>query len=177
MAAQEVEMQRLSAQQARFVDAYLGHFNATAAAREAGYSEPHSSSGWRVLQSEGVQAEIQRRLDAAGDGNLQPPEIVARLAQQARGAHAAYLRADGSLDLDAVLKDGQGHLLKSLKVGKDGELEVTFYSSQRALEILARVHGLFVERRELTINVPDADDLRREISEAMDRVAAVGGHG
>jgi len=54
----------LTVKQKAFIDAYMKTFSPKQAALEAGYSKNNPSKvGYNVMQSEGVRAEIQRRME------------------------------------------------------------------------------------------------------------------
>ena len=57
----------LKKRQAAFVVAYLNHFNASRAAREAGYSTKFArQSGYQLLTNIDIQAAIQEELECRG---------------------------------------------------------------------------------------------------------------
>lgn len=84
---------KLTAKQRAFVEAYFAcGFNATEAARRAGYSAKTARSvGAENLTKPDIQAEISRRMDEAA---MPANEVLARLAAQARGSMADFLRVD-----------------------------------------------------------------------------------
>lgn len=63
----------------KFVDHYVGHLNASRAAREAGYADPRE--GYRLLQRKDVRAAADERLEAVA---MSRAEISAKLARIAR---------------------------------------------------------------------------------------------
>lgn len=138
-------MNRLTNRQRVFVAEYVKCWNASAAARQAGYSE-HSapSQGHRLLKNADVLAEIERR---KAELIMSADEVMARLTEQGRAAYAAYFTADGSVDLAKLKEDGKFHLVKKIKPTKEG-LEIEFYDAQAALAMLAKANGL--DRIEVT---------------------------
>jgi phage terminase small subunit len=70
----------LSNKQRVFVEAYLQTWNATEAARRAGYKHP-DVQGPRLLGNVGIAAAIERRMREMA---MQTDEMLARLAEQAR---------------------------------------------------------------------------------------------
>lgn len=139
--------------QALFVAMYLGKakLNATKAARLAGYADPEKE-GWRVRQDPEVEAEIRGRISEYAMG---PDEILSRLAEQARASLDDFVEADhwGSkkpqIAFTAATLKQKGHLIKSFEVGKMGT-KLVLQDQQKALELLARAQGMFVERHEVT---------------------------
>jgi hypothetical protein len=155
-----------------FTREYLRTFNATASARAAGYKDP-LTSGQDCKRNPWVREQIRKNLEARA---MDADEVLGRLADQARADYSAYIKPDGSVDLEQLLEDGKGHLIKSTQVNRDGELVITFYSSQRALELLAKNMGLLIERSEVhaTVEVEDAAEARRRLAALIERRAEAG---
>ena len=140
----------LSPKRRAFLDAYVSNgFNATEAHRSAGYGndettdESRRASASRMLTdvnggAQGRKALLEK-LDAA---SMAAEEVLYRLSQQGQNPQMAFLRADGSIDLEGLIGAGLAHLVKGTKRDKQGRLVVEFYDAQGALKELARVRGL-----------------------------------
>lgn len=161
---------RLTNRMRAFVEAYLQCWNASEAARRAGYRTRPNVAGPRLLVNDSIQTLIEERL---AEASLQTDEILARLSEQARAEYAAYLGADGKFDLARMLADGKGRLIKRLQVRKDGRLCIEFHDAQAALIQLARHYGLFVDKVALTdpTGAREYGDYREALGERLDRVA------
>jgi phage terminase small subunit len=134
--------------QQAFVEHYLRHFNATRAAREAGYSERTAhAKGYTLRHMPEIEEAIRQRLDATAMG---ADEVLMRLAEQARNEHGQYIQPDGTVDLERMLRDGKGHLIKGFKESRRGTVLVEFYDAQAALVHMGRHHGLFSDTTEHT---------------------------
>lgn len=138
----------LSAMQRTFLVRYLLHGNATRAADEAGYAWP-DKQGSQLRHKPHIQAAIDEYFHQA---EMSARETVARLSQQARGEYAAYLRpvvddhgrtVDLDVDLEKMLADGNGHLIRGYTSGRDGRVQVHFYDAQTALRMVGEYHALF----------------------------------
>lgn len=82
----------LTAKQRKFVLHYLSSLNASAAAREAGYSERTAAAiGYENLRKPQIAAAISAGMAIQA---MPAEEILARLAAQARGSMADFLRVD-----------------------------------------------------------------------------------
>lgn len=137
----------LSERQQLFVEEYLKCWNATEAAKRAGYSAKTAySQGSRLLKNAEVQAEIERRISEAA---MSANEVLLRLAEHARGTLSDFfdIGDDGKpvLNLRKAEQAGKLHLLKKLKYDKDGNPEIELHDSQAALVHLGRHHKLFTE--------------------------------
>lgn len=130
----------------KFVEEYVRTWNGAEAARRAGYSTNRAgATASRLLAQEEIKAAIQERIAAVA---MSADEVLIRLAEQARSVQAQYLQPDGSVDLEALLADGYGHLVKGTKWDRDGNLIVEFYDAQNALQLLGKHLRLFTEQIE-----------------------------
>lgn len=150
--SQLTDMQRL------WLAEYLTCWNATEAARRAGYS-PASVRviGQENLHKPAIRAEIDAML---AERSMGAREVLARLTEQARGDVGEALTVKElenvtgrgksrkvtrykvvNVDLVAIKEAGLTYLVKKVKQGKYGS-EVEFYDAQKALALLGRFHGL-----------------------------------
>ncbi len=138
----------LTAKQQIFIAEYLKCWNASEAARRAGYSEATANEqGSRLLANVSIREEVDRR---KAQLIMSPEEVAARLTEQARAEYANYFMADG-FDLERCLADGKGHLIKKIKPTREG-IEIEFHDPQAALVHVGRIHKMFTERTELVAN-------------------------
>ena len=160
----------LSAKRRAFVEEYLRCWNATEAAKRAGYSERTAyTQGSRLLSNVQVMEYVKQRLSEMSMG---ADEVLIRLGKQARAEYADYITPDGTVDLGRLQADGKGHLVKGTKWDRSGNLIVEFYDAQSALTLIGRHHALFTDRMEqdVTIDVAAArDELDRRIAEYVER--------
>ena len=141
----------LTGMQDAWIEAYLGpaKFNATEAAKIAGYSGDRNALaviGHRNLRKAKIAERIRYRLRESA---MSADEVLARLAAIARADYSKYYNESGELDVVKLIADDKAHLIKSRYETKYG-MRTEVYDSQRALETLAKHHGLLVERREVT---------------------------
>lgn len=142
-------MSKFTAKQEIFIAEYLRCWNASEAARRAGYNGDSNTVGPRLLANVGIFEEIERRKALL---IMSAEEVAVRLTEQGRGSYAEYINAFGGVDLDRLQKDGKGHLVKKIKHTKEG-LEIEFYDAQAALVQIGKIHKLFVDRQESAITV------------------------
>lgn len=136
----------LSKKRQVFVEAYLQCWNATEAAKRAGYSEHTArAQGSRLLTDVYIAEEIKARLEAEA---MSSDEVLQRLGQQARFNLGDYI-SGGFLDLEQLKADGFGHLLKGMRPTKEGVV-YEFYDGQTALIQIGKHHKLFTDKHELT---------------------------
>jgi phage terminase small subunit len=156
----------LTDKQQVFVEEYLRTWNATEAARIAGYAHPHVQ-GTQTLANLSVQEVIKARL---AEKTMSADEVLVRLAEQARGDIREFFtieeqstqgRAEEStveryarLDLVKLLESGKSHLVKSVTYTKFGP-KVEMYDAQAALVHIGKHHGLFRDVLDVQINPQD----------------------
>lgn len=158
----------LTQKQRKFVEEYLVCWCGAEAARRAGYSARGHSAwtlGCRQLKRDDVQALIRQRITEKA---MTADEVLSRLAEQARGEQAAYLRADGTVDLERLLADGKGHLVKATKWTQRGDLVVEFYDAQAALVQLGRHLALFTDN----VNVTDTVEVTTRVVRVVEAAAS-----
>ena len=118
--------------QQAFIDHYLICWNATEAAKRAGYSEKTAYSiGYENLRKPEISEEIQKRVSEL---TMTADEALIELSKIARG------------DLSKVKKpEDAGGILKKYKrtIGKDGStsFELELYPKDAALRDILKIHG------------------------------------
>lgn len=173
------ETPKLTTKERLFVEYFLGEsfFNATDAARRAGYKHPNKQ-GPRMLVKVGIHDAIKGRLNEAA---MTANEVLARLTNQARGSIADVLTDRGEFDFEEAKRRGTVSLVKKFKtrtrktVGMNGTHppveevfhELELYDAQAALVHLGRYYKLFVDRQEITGK--DGLPLLPDITKALDK--------
>lgn len=165
----------LTNQQRAFVEHYLTCWQASEAARRAGYSPKTAAQlGYQLLQNPSVSALVRARLDELA---MSSAEVLVRMTEHARGSLRPFLRLTGGGDVAGFdLGDGKPvHLLKRVtrteRTLKDGSVEVSVqleaYDAQAALVKLG-------EHRQLWGKVPDVlkqIDLSKLAPEQLERIS------
>jgi hypothetical protein len=119
-------------------------FNATEAARRADYKWPDKQGPEKAKKFE---KEIAARM---ADLVMDADEALARISEMARGEWGKYVKEDGTLDIQKLVADGKGYLVKKIRETRDGK-EYEFYDAQGALRDIAKIHGKFVDRSEVDL--------------------------
>ena len=137
---------KLTPKQRAFVEHYLESWNATKAARRAGYrgnSNTLAVVGWENLRKPKISAEIERRI---AEKAMSADEVLLRLGQQARANIADVLSFSGAqIMLDPEKLAEFGHLIKSVSNTSHG-LTVTLHDAQKALVHIGRHYALFTDK-------------------------------
>ena len=160
---------KLTDKQALFVEEYLQDFNATRAAERAGYSGDENSlavQGHRLLRNAKIAERVRLRLQEAA---MTANEVLSRLAAIARSSYSEYLTSDATVDFGRLIADGQGFLVKAIKDTRYGK-QIEFYDAQRALELIGKRYGLFVERHAIVDWRTEASERGLDASELFERM-------
>lgn len=161
----------LTQKQAVFVLAYLRTWNASEAAREAGYANP-AQLGYQLLHKTSVVEAVKARI---AEKAMSADEVLLRLADQARSSMVDFLDVDQErLDLDKARDAGKLHLVKKFSrtdTQYGGSISIELYDAQAALVQLGKHHGLFVERHEHSGTI-DVNEYRDTLARKLDSIAA-----
>lgn len=148
-----------------FVSEYLKCWNASEAARRAGYSERTAYAiGSELLRKPEVEAAIQARL---AEVHMSADEALKLTADIARGDVAQLMDISSvgfNLDMAKAKELGLTRLIKKVKqkttthIAKSEsdedrevvELEVELYDAQAALRDILKLHGKFTDKLDIT---------------------------
>lgn len=157
-------VEKLSLKRRRFIEAYLTSWNATDAARKAGYKDPNKQ-GPRLLVNGGIKGLIEQRLKESAMG---ADEVLKRLSDIARSDIGDFLDIGSmafSVDLNKAKELGITHLVKKVKMrtattlSADGvetethTIEAELYDAQDALNTLGKHLNLFNDKVEFVGDV------------------------
>lgn len=146
----------LSSKQEMFVEAYLQTWNATKAAKIAGYAEGSAQqTGSRLMSNVVIASRVRERLATKA---MQTDEVLARLADQARADIGDLVDpATMTLDLEKAIKEGNTRLVQKIKqttiTGEDKQTEIfefEMYNAQAALVHIGKHLGLFTDKLDIT---------------------------
>lgn len=172
--------EKLTPREEAFVEHYLRTWSPTEAAKLAGYSARSAQAiGTETLARPLVQARLQERMEKL---QMDADEMLARLANIARGNLADLLDERGNISLTKAKKSGLLSIARKV-TRKDGDLQVELYSAMDALVTLMKVKGMFVDKiaptdptgtREYTGLTPEERALRLEaiLAAARQRASA-----
>lgn len=175
----------LKGKQALFVEEYLKTFNATEAAKTAGYSPKTAYSiGWENLRKPEIAQAISRRLSESA---MTSDEVLMRQAEIARSDIGEFLEQAEDGEVSVRLTDAKTkapkrtHLIKRITQRKvvrtvkdmtetETTLTLELHDAQAAQVQLGKHHKLWAERTELTgpnggpikteqVNAPDLSKL------------------
>jgi phage terminase small subunit len=151
-----------------FVEEYLRTWNATEAYSRAYPQASRATAranGATLLANTSIAEEIKARITELVMG---PDEVLVRFAEQARAEYSAYFRPNGSVDLEQLIADGKGHLIKSIKETKYGT-NVEFYDAHAARELIGKYHKLFGDNKlGANLNI-DFNDLPDDVLDKLAR--------
>jgi phage terminase small subunit len=142
----------LNYRQRLFLCHYLGQAkgDATKAAALAGYRNP--SAGSQILKHPVIAHAIKAKLESAA---MPVDEVLARLSEIATADIFDFLdvdptTGDATFDARKAKKSGKSHLIKKFKKFGPGQYEIELHDPHDALKDLAKIHGLYQNRLEVT---------------------------
>jgi len=143
---------KLTNKQLMFINHYLVCYNASEAARRAGYSEASAASiGSENLHKPEIRAAIDARIEAA---TLTADEALRLLAEQATADMGQFVDDFGGINIGKARKAGKMHLVKKYRytsTDKTEQSEIELYDAQSALkDIIDRLQGKAIQRKEIS---------------------------
>lgn len=153
----------LTNRQRVFVEEYLSCWNATEAAKRAGFAHPNMA-GPRLILKDSIRELVEQRISEKA---MSADEVLTRLAEHARGDMGDFLDISSmgfQVDLSDAVEKGLTHLIKKVKqrttttLSKDGvetetsDIEIELYDAQAALVQIGRHHKLFTDKTDITSN-------------------------
>lgn len=166
---------RLTPKQERFALEYLKDFNATQAAVRAGYSRKNADVyGPALLGNLGIAAFIEERrrvIFAALEAEV--TDVIRQLTAVATSDLAQAFDLRGRLRSVHAMPEQFRRAVASLKVSRDGQvIEIKLWDKNRALELLARHLGMFVDRTEVGAPGEFAHMTREELDAELEALRA-----
>lgn len=171
-----IKQPELTDKEQLFVEYYLQCWDASKAARLAGYKDP-GQSGYENKKKQEIQEAIKSRIKEVA---MSADEVLLRLADQARSSMADFLsvsleteteeettisdtgvisktirrirRQSARLDIKKAAKLGKLHLIKRYNKTDKG-ISIELYDNQAALQLLGKHLGLFIERHQVTQDI------------------------
>lgn len=160
----------LTNKQRVWLEEYLKTWNATEAARRAGYDGDYDtlkSIGSENLTKPYLAAAIKERL---AEKAMAADEVLARLGDQARGTMEDFFyigpKGKVTIDLAKAARAGKLHLLHRYSKGKGGMVSFELYDAQAALVQIAKLLGLY-PKESLDVNVNDVDTTLEQLIAAV----------
>lgn len=161
----------LTNKQRVFVEQYLICWNASEAARLAGYSgKTAGSQGSRLLKNVEIRRAIDERLKTYQMG---ADEVIARLSALATADMADFLTPSGrglTLNLKNARALGKLHVVRKYSKTKQG-ISIELYDVKDALVQLGRHHALFTDNIAGKLDVTRREKSAEEMSD--DELAAI----
>ncbi|MCW2277745.1 terminase small subunit [Heliophilum fasciatum] len=159
----------LTDKQARFVEEYLIDLNATQAAIRAGYSvKTANEQGSRLLANVSVRARIDERMaELSRRTGVNQERVIRELARIAFVNAAGVINFDDATLLPTATDDDTAAII-GVKVktiptpdGNAVEREIKFADKQKALELLGKRYGMWVDRQQVegAVGVQIIDDI------------------
>lgn len=136
---------RFTAKEQRFINEYILCLNATKAALRAGYSPKTAYSiGHNLLKKVEIKAEIARLIK---ENTISPEEVLQQITRMAVLDIEDIFDFPGNVPVfnaDKARENGAMHIIEGFKI-TDKEMTIKLPSKQKALELMAKYHGLLAD--------------------------------
>lgn len=163
LSTEKLDKDGLNPRQRAFIDHYIGNgFNATQAAISAGYSiDTARQQASRLLTNVYIASEITRIYQ---QNTMSAEEILARLSEMGRGDLGdVWDENAGMVNWKQTRALGKSGLIKRIKHktirtttddGKEVETfedEIELHDPMRAMETIAKIHGIMINRLQISV--------------------------
>ncbi len=167
-------MPQLTYMQRMFIEYYLGKASGSAvvAARQAGYSCPETL-GPRLARNPRIRAAIDARV--GNTAAITASEILARIADIATADIMDFIQVEGEdvykVNLKQIKEIGAGHVIRRLRINKDGTIQIELEPRLPALIKLGEYFKLWDREAESQFTLVD---LAKSLKEKHERLRASG---
>lgn len=159
-------MTDLTNKQRAFIEEYLQCWNATEAARRAGYQGDDNTLGvvgYENLRKPKIAERVRQRLKEKA---MSADEALSILAEQVRFDPGPYLIVDNDygvgIAVQRMIDAGITHLIKAIVPTSSGT-RIEFYDKQAALNMILRAQGAFTDNVDVTSGGKPVDIQIREV--------------
>lgn len=159
----------MNTKQTIFVNEYLKCWNASEAARRAGYNGRSNQIGSRLLTDVDIANEIKHRIE---ESKMSADEVLLRLANQARSNMADFAHINTADDLKSlgetacVIKKFKKRVFDT-PIGERQDIEIELYDAQSALALIGKNHGLFTDKIDIKIE-KEMDSVLTTLEQSLD---------
>lgn len=163
---------RLTNKQARFCNEYMTDFNATQAAIRAGYSQKTAAqAGCSLLTKPNIKEKITLTTnEMAGDNLATVNRIISELCGIAftRVTDVVSISPGGVASVNPIdeLTDSQQRAIESISQTQFG-VKIKMHDKVRAIELLGRHLGMWVEKIEIDTKSPFDDFTDEELDQII----------
>ena len=126
-----------------FIDEYVKCLDKSKAARRAGYAYP-GQEGHRLLKIAEIRDEVNRIIT---ENTISPEEVLQQLTRMATFDMEDIFDFPGNAPIfnaDKAMENGAMHIIEGFKI-TDKEMTIKLPSKQKALELMAKYHGLLAD--------------------------------
>lgn len=129
---------KLKPRQQVFLAEYLSTWSGTESAKKTGYACPAVTAS-RMLRNANIRAAIEQVMR---EQHMSASLVTARLSEIANVHMADFIDEQGNLIPGCVAR--YGHLIKSLRINRDGSgFKLELHDAQAALDRLCRIYKLY----------------------------------
>ena len=161
----------LSEKHKRFVRLYAQNLNGTQAYLEVypnSTYEAAANSAYELL----MKPDVKEALDVLFNASLMTKTEVLKRINAIANINVNDLMNDfGEIDIAKVKKHNAGYLIKSISDTKYGK-RVDLHDASKALDTLAKIHRLFDDKADVTVNIVQELSAKQKLEETLDKLNA-----
>lgn len=162
---------QLSEAHKRFVRLYAQSLNKVKAYMEVYPNSSYNAanvSSYDLLKLPQIKAAIEEEFASV---TMSKSEVLKRITAIAEIDVSDFMSDSGELNIAKIKESGAGYLIKSISDTKFGK-RVDLYDSQKALETLAKIYGLFNDGAKVTVNINQEISAKEKLQQTLDRLDA-----
>ena len=167
--SEENKLSKLIPEHQQFVILYVEYWNGRKAYQEV---YPHvmestaRSESSKLLTNPNVKEAVA---EVAKTKLMPKEEILSRINSMAQINVQDYTNDFGEIDIPKLKEAGLGYMIKSISDTKFGK-RIDLHDQFKALETLAKVHKLFDDKTEITVNINNEKSAEEEINDRLNSI-------
>lgn len=160
----------LSEKHKRFVKLYAQNLNGVKSYMEVYPNASYEAAGnaaYELLKNAEVKAALDDEFNASV---MTKSEVLKRINAIAHINVNNLMNDYGEIDIAKVRKSDAGYLIKSISDTKFGK-RIELHDSSKALDTLAKIHRLFDDKSDVTVNIVQELSAKQKLEETLDKLA------
>lgn len=129
--------------------------------------EAAATSAWELLKNPEIKAALDEEFNASV---MTKSEVLQRINAIADINVSELMNDFGEIDIVKVKERNAGYLIKSISDTKFGK-RINLYDSQKALDSLAKIHRLYEDKNEVTVNIVQEISAKERLEQTLDKLA------
>lgn len=163
-------LDNLSEKHKRFVKIYAQSLNKVRSYMETYPDSTYESaavSAYELLKNPKIKEALDEEFNASV---MTKSEVLKRINAIADVNVNELMNDYGEIDIAKVRKSDAGYLIKSISDTKFGK-RIELHDASKALDTLAKIHRLFDDKSEVTVNIVQELSAKQKLEDTLDKLA------